>query len=251
MGDTFKTSTYADPFVKHLVDFVAGDTFQTLFENFFITHALEFDNEEEHKLHYYTLYQKFSAMFEDQLDQFCKQENLSYPDFARKCREASETDAKVQHYVDILLGSTEYNTFVKLMRLMRPVAEKRLGVKADAKGTSSGANTETGEKASDAKASEAAKASSKEEGSKEEGEEKAAAAPAATDASSKEEGEEKAAAAPAAPAATDDKSPGAAVETTDSKEVSSETPVAADRKVERGDETAGEKDGISEKESAK
>ena len=44
MGD-FNGKSYKDPFIASLVTFVAGDTFQTLFENFFVTNALEFTAE--------------------------------------------------------------------------------------------------------------------------------------------------------------------------------------------------------------
>jgi hypothetical protein len=56
MGD-FNGKNYKDKFVADLVTFVAGDKFQTMFENFFLTHATEFTNEEEHKLRYYEIYQ--------------------------------------------------------------------------------------------------------------------------------------------------------------------------------------------------
>ncbi len=45
----------------------------------------------------------------------------------KRCRDASTTDPKAKHYIDILLSSVEYDTFVKLMRLMRPVAQQHLG----------------------------------------------------------------------------------------------------------------------------
>jgi hypothetical protein len=48
--------------------------------------------------------------------------------FLRKCRDASVKDKQVQRYMDILLSSVEYNTFVQLMKLMRPVALHRLQV---------------------------------------------------------------------------------------------------------------------------
>lgn len=44
----------------------------------------------------------------------------------KRCRDATTHDAKAKHYMDILLSSVEYDTFVKLMRLMRPVAQQRL-----------------------------------------------------------------------------------------------------------------------------
>ena len=45
--------------------------------------------------------------------------------FMKRCREASTQDEKAKHYIDILLSSVEYETFVKLMKIMRPVAELR------------------------------------------------------------------------------------------------------------------------------
>lgn len=73
----FDAGSYDNRFMGDLVAFVAGDKFQSMFENFFVTHALEFDYEEEHKLKYYELYQKFHDMFERQLDIFCDSVGVS------------------------------------------------------------------------------------------------------------------------------------------------------------------------------
>lgn len=72
MSDNFNGKNYKDTFIGDLVNFVASDSFQTMFENFFIKHALEFGTEEEHKLRYYEIYQEFHAMFEVQLERFCE-----------------------------------------------------------------------------------------------------------------------------------------------------------------------------------
>lgn len=112
-----------------------------MFENYFVQHALEFTSEEEHKLKYYEYYQEFHDMFEGQLEQFCKQKNISQAEFMTRCRDATTEDAKAKHYINILMSSVEYDTFVKLMKIMRPVAESRLYAsslatsKADAKDT--------------------------------------------------------------------------------------------------------------------
>lgn len=53
----------------------------------------------------------------------------------RRCREVTSEDPKAKHYVDILMSSVEYDTFVKLMRIMRPVAAQRAALKADMKDT--------------------------------------------------------------------------------------------------------------------
>ena len=65
---------------------------------------------------------------------------MTQTEFMQKCRAARDNDPKAKHYIDILLSSVEYETFVKLMRIMRPVAESRLASAADAKagGSSSG-----------------------------------------------------------------------------------------------------------------
>jgi hypothetical protein len=136
MGD-FNSANYSDDFIADLVTFVAADDFQSMFENFFIQHAMEFSYDAEHKLKYYEIYQEFHGMFESQLESFCKRRNISQADFMTRCRSARESDPKAKHYIDILLSSVEYETFVKLMRIMRPVAESRLAAQADAKGTPS------------------------------------------------------------------------------------------------------------------
>lgn len=134
MGD-FNGKAYGDPFIGSLVAFVAGDEFQTLFENFFVTNATDFSNEEEHKLMYFEIYQKFQSLFEGQLEDFCQNHQISQTEFVKRCREASIDDPKAMHYINILLSSVEYETFVKLMRIMRPVAiaRKRLMARAEAK----------------------------------------------------------------------------------------------------------------------
>lgn len=40
MGDNFVGTNYKDIFLSQLVDFVANDKFQTMFETFFIKHAM-------------------------------------------------------------------------------------------------------------------------------------------------------------------------------------------------------------------
>lgn len=74
---TFNGENYNDRFMADLVNFVAGDKFQTMFESFFLTYALEFTHDEEHKLRYYELYQMFHDMFERQLEIFCSEVGIS------------------------------------------------------------------------------------------------------------------------------------------------------------------------------
>jgi hypothetical protein len=76
----FDGDNYEDRFVGALVKFVANDKFQTMFENFFVEHALEFDDSEEHKLKYWEIYQKFHTMFEKQLENFCDSLGITQPE---------------------------------------------------------------------------------------------------------------------------------------------------------------------------
>jgi len=94
MAVEFDPKRYEDPFIAELVKFVAADEFQTLFEQFFLTFAIEFTgkftrdlllfctqklsiiitsdlDEEEHKLRYTEIYQNFHSLFEEQLETFC------------------------------------------------------------------------------------------------------------------------------------------------------------------------------------
>lgn len=80
MGD-FNGNNYEDKFIGDLVNFVAGDKFQTMFETFFLDHALIFTNEEEHKLQYYEVYQEFHKLFEQELEGFCEDLGLSQTEY--------------------------------------------------------------------------------------------------------------------------------------------------------------------------
>ena len=59
----------------------------------------------------------------------------------RRCKEATTEDSKSRHYIDILLSSCEYDTFVRLMKIMRPVALHRQALKAEAKGVVTSSST--------------------------------------------------------------------------------------------------------------
>ena len=48
-----------------------------MFENFFLTYATEFSDDEEHKLRYTEIYQDFHSLFEEQLETFCHTKDLT------------------------------------------------------------------------------------------------------------------------------------------------------------------------------
>ena len=112
------------------MNFVASNSFQSMFETYFLSHALFFSDEEEHKLEYMEYYQEFHKLFEEQLEMFCTEKDITQSEFMVRCSEASTEDPKAKHYISILLSSVEYDTFVKLMKIMRPVAERRRAIEA-------------------------------------------------------------------------------------------------------------------------
>ena len=126
----FNGSNYDGAFLGDLVNFVASNSFQSMFETYFLGHALFFSDEEEHKLEYMDYYQEFHKLFEEQLETFCTEKGITQSEFMVRCSEASTEDPKAKHYISILLSSVEYDTFVKLMKIMRPVAERRRAIEA-------------------------------------------------------------------------------------------------------------------------
>ncbi len=80
MGD-FNGDNYNDRFLGELVNFVASDSFQTMFETFFLTHAVRFSDDEEHRLDYYEMYQNFHDLFDKQLEDFCAQQDITHAEY--------------------------------------------------------------------------------------------------------------------------------------------------------------------------
>ena len=88
----FNGSNYDDTFVGDLVNFVASNSFQSMFEQYFLSHALYFTDDEEHKLEYMEYYQEFHGLFEKQLEVFCTEKGIEQKDFLAKCNEATTDD---------------------------------------------------------------------------------------------------------------------------------------------------------------
>jgi hypothetical protein len=126
MSDELVNENYSDPFIRQVVNFIASDSFQTKFETFFLKHSLQFTDNEEHEFHYYELYQQFQDMFNGELQKFCVSQDLSLEEFYQLCQKAIKHDANADHYIQILISSAEYETFVRLMKIMKPIAEIKL-----------------------------------------------------------------------------------------------------------------------------
>lgn len=83
MAVEFNPKRYEDVFISDLVGFVAADEFQNMFEQFFLTFAVEFSDDEEHKLRYTEIYNDFHGLFEEQLETFCHAKGLTHAEFMK------------------------------------------------------------------------------------------------------------------------------------------------------------------------
>ena len=56
-----------DELVRALAEDIASASFQSKFEQFFLDHALRFDDEQEHQLAYTEIYREFQDMFDQHM----------------------------------------------------------------------------------------------------------------------------------------------------------------------------------------
>lgn len=131
---------YKDDMILRLVQFIAGAKFQNAFEKFFLAHASKFQDTEEHQLIYTDVYNEFQALFDSFMEEFLEKEDMTSGEFMKRCRKAQADDPKAAHYLDVVFASTDYVSFVRLMRLMRPLAERKAAnsTAAESKGSSKG-----------------------------------------------------------------------------------------------------------------
>ena len=61
----------------------------------------------------------FQQMFDEQLEMFCHSKNITHDEVMKRVTDASEHDSRASQYLEILVSSVEYETFVRLMRLVR------------------------------------------------------------------------------------------------------------------------------------
>ncbi|KDO23427.1 hypothetical protein SPRG_11520 [Saprolegnia parasitica CBS 223.65] len=139
-----------DDMIRELMVFIASAEFQAAFEDFFLSHALTFSDEEEHRLEYTAIFQKFQSLFEDHMQRFYEAHSITEADFAKRCRAAVKADPKASQYLDIVLASMDYQAFFNLMKFMRKRAATETKGKrkfqADAKDDAKSGDTKAGAK---------------------------------------------------------------------------------------------------------
>nr|CCA17703.1 hypothetical protein PITG_11604 [Albugo laibachii Nc14]CCA18349.1 hypothetical protein PITG_11604 [Albugo laibachii Nc14] len=117
-----------DPTVRAFAAFIANPRFQKKFEEFFLGNSSAFTSGEEHHLEYMTIYHSFQAKFNEEMEEFLRQEGLSEEEFESKCAALieSQADKKANQYLDIVLASMSYDAFYKLMLIMRRRADAKM-----------------------------------------------------------------------------------------------------------------------------
>ena len=104
--------------------------FSSFFENWFHANAykieVDLDSnsstlEQEMKLEYTELYNEFTALFEERVEGFLKQEGYSSLDLYRAIREKSEErpDSNAAFFGQVLVSSTSFDFFIEAMTEIR------------------------------------------------------------------------------------------------------------------------------------
>ncbi|KAJ0393639.1 hypothetical protein ATCC90586_009295 [Pythium insidiosum] len=137
-----------DPVVKALAEHICSFPFQRTFEEFFLKHALSFDDEQEHQLSYMTTYLEFQQVFNKQMEDFLAKQGISEDEFSQICKKAIKNDKRADNFLEIVIASMDYDAFYNLMKAMRGRAA------AEKKGPLGGGDQDDDDAAADDKSSE-------------------------------------------------------------------------------------------------
>lgn len=85
--------------------------------DFFDDHCLKFETtNEEYDLIHHQLYKDFETKVSETLDTFCKIESCDPVEIMQRCKRAAEEHKQASKHLAILLASTSFAKFVRLMR---------------------------------------------------------------------------------------------------------------------------------------
>ena len=100
------------------------DPFSDVFRDFFNEHAAAFIDAPqtisgEQNMEYYSLFQRYLKLYENQLLDYIESLNVSMEEFYRELAEVSNDpeikDKKLLHFVNYLIACTDYESFYKVM----------------------------------------------------------------------------------------------------------------------------------------
>ena len=136
---------FSSPLTEDLLQYVAHPSFQSKFEAFFRSRSQSYDRlvatsavpssafatsassassmpssrgsggAPEHRLEWTADFNDFQTLFEDSIASFATQRGVTPQQLYQGLRKAQETDPKAASFLDLVVASTEYDMFVKVM----------------------------------------------------------------------------------------------------------------------------------------
>mmetsp|Transcript_16860 Transcript_16860/g.34334 ORF Transcript_16860/g.34334 Transcript_16860/m.34334 type:complete len:155 (-) Transcript_16860:424-888(-) len=114
-----------DDIYEKVSEFCMSSGFQRDFERFAEKHAATFDSAcdmkagDEHSLQFHSIYEEYLATFEGKIEEFVRSEGSSVDEFQRLAAAAlrdPDTPFERMFFIEALLATTEYETFLGLMK---------------------------------------------------------------------------------------------------------------------------------------
>mmetsp|Transcript_38339 Transcript_38339/g.108379 ORF Transcript_38339/g.108379 Transcript_38339/m.108379 type:complete len:126 (+) Transcript_38339:287-664(+) len=97
--------------------FITDDEFAGSFENFAKENCGIFTEDEEQKLEYTKVYQKFQELFESKITELLEGQSTNPEEFYASLKEAVEKgDSCREEFLQLILALTDYEMFVQTMR---------------------------------------------------------------------------------------------------------------------------------------
>lgn len=111
--------------LQKVMDFAMSDDFEAAFEDFAAIHkttflkALIMDEGAEHPLEWHDVYLEYLHTFEGKIERFIARIGFEITDFYEECKLILEGDdvwGETRFFLEALLATAEYETFVRLMK---------------------------------------------------------------------------------------------------------------------------------------
>mmetsp|Transcript_23473 Transcript_23473/g.56166 ORF Transcript_23473/g.56166 Transcript_23473/m.56166 type:complete len:125 (-) Transcript_23473:240-614(-) len=97
--------------------FFENDDFAAAFEEFAKKNCDIFTSEEEHKLEYTEVYNKFQELFEQKLSGLLQEKGTTTEEFYASCKEAVQKgNSDREEFLRLILALTDYEMFISVMR---------------------------------------------------------------------------------------------------------------------------------------
>ena len=112
--------------LRLVMEFAMSENFEQAFEDFAASHKSSFlkiliiDTTAEHPMEWHEIYLEYLHTFEGKIERFISSVNYEVNDFYEECRELLEDEdgsfSEVRFFLEALLATSEYETFISLMK---------------------------------------------------------------------------------------------------------------------------------------